>query len=114
MITDLFGIDLPIIQAPMAGSQGNALAIAVSNAGGLGSQPCAMLAPDGIRRELHANTASTSKPYNVNFFVHRHPAADGAREAAWRRLLAPYFAEYGIDPAAVADGPARAAYDKKS
>lgn len=49
MITDLFGIDLPIVQAPMAGSQGSALAIAVSNAGGLGSQPCAMLAPDGVR-----------------------------------------------------------------
>ena len=107
MITDLFGIDLPIIQAPMAGSQGSALAIAVSNAGGLGSQPCAMLAPDGIRRELQAIAASTSKPYNVNFFVHEHPAPDSAREAAWRRLLAPYFAEYGIEPAGIADGPAR-------
>ena len=60
MITDLFGIDLPIIQAPMAGSQGSALAIAVSNAGGLGSQPCAMLAPDGIRKELQAIAAATS------------------------------------------------------
>jgi nitronate monooxygenase len=74
LITDLFGIDLPIIQAPMAGSQGSALAIAVSNAGGLGSQPCAMLAPDGIRKELQAIAASTSKPFNVNFFVHKHPA----------------------------------------
>lgn len=107
MITDLFGIDLPIIQAPMAGSQGSALAIAVSNAGGLGSQPCAMLAPDGIRRELQAIAASTSRPYNVNFFVHEHPVPDSAREAAWRRLLAPYFAEYGIEPAGIADGPAR-------
>ena len=62
MITDLFGIDLAIIQAPMAGSRGSTLAIAVSNAGGLGSQPCAMLAPDGIRRELQAIAASTSKP----------------------------------------------------
>ena len=111
MITDLFGIDLPIIQAPMAGSRGSALAIAVFNAGGLGSQPCAMLAPDDIRRELQAIAASTSKPYNVNFFVHEHPAPDSAREAAWRRLLAPYFAEYGIEPAAIADGPARLPFD---
>ena len=111
MITDLFGIDLPIIQAPMAGSQGSALAIAVSNAGGLGSQPCAMLAPDGIRKELQAIAASTSKPFNVNFFVHKHPAPDSAREAAWRRLLAPYFAEYGIDPDAIAEGPARRPFD---
>ena len=34
----------------MAGSQGSALAIAVSNAGGLGSLPCAMLTPDAMRR----------------------------------------------------------------
>jgi nitronate monooxygenase len=111
VITDLFGIDLPIIQAPMAGSQGSALAIAVSNAGGLGSQPCAMLATDGIRKELQAIAASTSKPFNVNFFVHKHPAHDSAREAAWRQLLAPYFAEYGIEPAAIADGPARLPFD---
>ena len=69
-ISELFGIELPIIQAPMAGSQGSALAIAVCNAGGLGSQPCAMLGPDQIRAELKAITAATSKPYNVNFFVH--------------------------------------------
>jgi nitronate monooxygenase len=111
VITDLFGIDLPIIQAPMAGSQGSALAIAVSNAGGLGSQPCAMLAPDGIRKELQAIAASTSKPFNVNFFVHKLPAPDSAREAAWRQLLAPYFAEYGIDLAAIPDGPARMPFD---
>ena len=111
MITDLFGIDLPVIQAPMAGSQGSAMAIAVCNAGGLGSLPCAMLTADGMRKELHAVTASTSKPYNVNFFVHEQPAPDGAREAAWRELLAPYFAEYGIDPASIAAGPARLPFD---
>jgi len=48
------GVELPIIQAPMAGSQGSALAIAVSNAGGLGSLPCAMLGPDQIRAEISA------------------------------------------------------------
>jgi nitronate monooxygenase len=111
VITDLFGIDLPIIQAPMAGSQGSTLAIAVSNAGGLGSQPCAMLTPDGMRKELQAIAAATSKPFNVNFFVHKHPAPDRGREAAWRRLLAPYFAEYGIEPEAIADGPARMPFD---
>ena len=106
-IRALFGIELPIIQAPMAGSQGSALAIAVSNAGGLGSLPCAMLSPEGIRKELQAITAATSKPYNVNFFVHEQPAPDQAREAAWRKTLAPYFAEYGIDPDAIVEGPAR-------
>src|SRR5205814_303697 len=80
----LFGIELPIIQAPMAGVQGSPLAIAVSNAGGLGSLPCAMLGPDAMRAELAAIKAQTTKPYNVNFFCHPTPAPDPAREAAWR------------------------------
>ncbi len=82
----------------MAGSQGSALAIAVSNAGGLGSLPCAMLTPDAMRAELKAITAATSNPYNVNFFCHQQPEPDPAREAEWRKLLAPYYAELGIDP----------------
>jgi nitronate monooxygenase len=110
-ITELFEIELPIIQAPMAGSQGSALAIAVSNAGGLGSQPCAMIGPDQIRKELQAITAATSKPYNVNFFVHKQPTPDPARESAWRKVLAPYFAEYGIDPDSIQAGPQRLPFD---
>src|SRR5688500_12861565 len=91
----------------MAGSQGSALAVAVSNAGGLGSLPCAMLAPDAIRKELTAISAGTSKAYNVNFFCHRPPEPDAAREAAWRGALAPYYEEFGIDPASVPAGPGR-------
>ncbi len=91
----------------MAGAQGRALAIAVSNAGGLGSLPCAMLSLDQIRNELAAITAATSKPYNVNFFVHRQPQPDEAREAAWRQVLAPYYAELGIDQSAIQGGPGR-------
>jgi nitronate monooxygenase len=70
-----------------------------------------MLGPDAIRRELQAITAATSRPYNVNFFVHQPPVPDAAREAAWRRLLAPYFAEYGIDDSAIVQGPARLPFD---
>lgn len=110
-VAKLLGIDLPIIQAPMAGSQGSALAIAVSNAGGLGSLPCAMLGPDQIRTELKAIVAATSKPYNVNFFVHKQPAPDSAREDAWLKLLAPYLAEHGIDPASIQAGPQRLPFD---
>lgn len=43
-LLDLIGIDLPIIQAPMAGASGSAMAIVVSEAGGLGSLPCARTA----------------------------------------------------------------------
>ena len=93
----LFGIELPIVQAPMAGVQGSALAVAVSNAGGLGSLPCAMLGPDAIRQELAAIRAKTTKPFNVNFFCHTQPEPSAEREAAWRAALSPYFSEYGID-----------------
>jgi nitronate monooxygenase len=106
-LQSLLGTDLPIIQAPMAGVQLSALAIAVSNAGGLGSLPCAMLAPEAMRKELSAVRSGTAKPYNVNFFCHVPPQPSAEREAAWRGALAPYFAEYGIDPAAIPSGAGR-------
>ena len=68
-INSLLGTELPIVQAPMAGVQGSALAIAVSNAGGLGSLPCAMLGTDAIRREFENILSRTSRPFNANFFL---------------------------------------------
>jgi nitronate monooxygenase len=111
MITDLFRIELPIIQAPMAGVQGSGLAIAVSNAGGLGSLGCALLSPDAVRKEIAAITSATTRPYNVNFFCHQVFAPDAAREAAWRRRLAPYFQELGVAPPDPGAGPPRLAFD---
>jgi nitronate monooxygenase len=69
-LQSLLGIELPIIQAPMAGAQGSALAVAVSEAGGLGSLPCAMLGLEALREELAAIRKHTGRPYNVNFFCH--------------------------------------------
>jgi nitronate monooxygenase len=106
-LRDRLGIDVPILQAPMAGSQGSALAIAASNAGALGALPCAMLGPDALRAELATLTAGTTRPYQVNFFCHVQPAIDPRREAAWRAVLAPRYAEFGIVPEAVAGGPLR-------
>lgn len=113
-ITELFGINLPIIQAPMAGVQASALAIAVSNAGGLGSLPCAMLSPDAMRKELEALRAGTSHPYNVNFFVHVPPVPNAEREQAWREMLHPYYQEFGIDPATIPTGPGRAPFSREA
>jgi nitronate monooxygenase len=95
-ILDLFGIEHPIIQAPMAGAQGSAMAIAVSNAGALGSLPCALLSPDQLRRELQTIRQQTDKPFNLNFFCHTPPAPDAEREAKWVAQLAPYRDELGI------------------
>ena len=103
----LLGTELPIVQAPMAGVQGSALAVAVSNAGGLGSLPCAMLGPDAMRKELAAIRAQTPKPFNVNFFCHTQPVPSAEREAAWRAALSPYFREFGIDPGSIPAGPGR-------
>ena len=100
----------PIVQAPMAGVQGSAMAVAVCEAGGLGSLPAAMLAPEALRRELAAIRAQTTRPFNVNFFCHASPPADAAQEAAWRAALAPYYREFGIDAATIAAGPGRRAF----
>jgi len=109
-LRELLGTKLPIVQAPMAGVQTSALAIAVCNAGGLGSLPCAMLGLDAVRAELAKIKAATSAPYNVNFFCHAPPASDARREAAWRAALGRYYAEYGIDASAIAAGPGRAPF----
>ena len=108
----LLGIDLPIIQAPMAGAQGSAMAIAVSNAGGLGSLPCAMLDADGLRRELATIRQGTTRPFNVNFFCHRQPDPDPARDALWLAALSPYYREFGIQPPAAA-GPGRTPFSQE-
>ena len=110
-LQDLLGVALPIIQAPMAGVQGSALAVAVANEGGLGSLPCALLDADAMRAELAAIRARTARPFNVNFFCHAPPDPDAQRESAWRAALAPYFAEHGIDAGTIPPGPKRAPFN---
>jgi nitronate monooxygenase len=106
-------LQLPVIQAPMAGVQGSGLAMAVSIAGGLGSLPCAMLSVEQICAEIEAIRAATDLPYNLNFFCHTPPPASVAtlaREAAWRQLLQPYYAEHGIDAASIPAGAGRSPF----
>jgi len=114
-LRESLGVELPVIQAPMAGAHLSALAIAVCEAGGLGSLPCAMLDAAGIRREIAAiRAAISSRSFNLNFFCHRPPVADAAREAAWRQVLAPYYAEFGLDISKVPALPARYPFDASS
>jgi nitronate monooxygenase len=109
-IRELFELELPIVQAPMAGVQGSALAIAVSQVGGLGSLPCAMLSLEAMRAELDAIRAATPRPFNVNFFCHVPPVSDAARETAWRNVRRPYYDELGLDISSIAPVPARASF----
>lgn len=105
--SSFLGAELPLVQAPLAGVQGSALAIAVSNAGGIGSLPCAMLSTEILRQELTTIKSQTTKPYNVNFFCHIQPTPSEEREAAWRSALAPYYREYELDIQAVPAGAGR-------
>jgi nitronate monooxygenase len=97
-LLDLLDIEVPIIQAPMAGAHGRELTVAVSEAGGLGSLPCALLDAGDVRSEAAALKASTSRPVNFNFFCHAptDPDIATASHATWRDVLAPYYAELGI------------------
>ena len=110
-LTSMLGIELPLIQAPMAGVQGSALAVAVSQAGALGSLPCAMLDAAAIGREAAAFAAATRRPLNLNFFCHAPPAPHTDSEAAWRDALGPWYREFGIDAGSLPAAPARRPFD---
>jgi nitronate monooxygenase len=110
-LLDLLNIELPIVQAPMAGSQDWELAAAVSGAGGLGSLPCAMISPAQLREQVGKIRDKTRKPINVNFFCHTPPVPNNAREVGWRERLAPYYRELAIDPAAPVPTSNRAPFD---
>jgi nitronate monooxygenase len=97
-ILDLLGIELPILQAPMAGATTPEMVIAVSEAGGLGALPCAQYDVAGARAALEQVRAATKRPINVNFFCHRMPERDAALEQRWRARLAGYYREMGLDP----------------
>lgn len=112
-INELFGIRLPIIQAPMAGVQNSALAVAVSNAGGLGSLPCAMLGPDALRAEIETLRSQTSRPFNLNFFCHKLPEADANAASEWQSLFADYYREFDIDSSQAPPGPARMPFNRE-
>lgn len=110
-VLELLGVDLPILQAPMAGAGRAALAIAVNAAGGLGALPCAMLSPADIRGDVAAVRRAGARPFNLNFFCHAPPAPDPAALDAWRRRLAAYHREHGLDPDAPVAAAARAPFD---
>ncbi len=97
-LLEKIGIELPIVQAPMAGVSTPALAPAVSNAGGLGSIGVGAVTAEVARAMIREIRSATTRPFNVNVFCHRPAVADGHREADWLDRLAPVFAHYGAEP----------------
>ena len=97
-LLDLTGAEVPIIQAPMAGAGGVALAVAAIEGGGIGSLPCALLTPIQAIVQAAEVRAAADGPINLNFFCHRlEPAPD---ESAWLELIAPFYAAEGVEPGA--------------
>jgi nitronate monooxygenase len=112
-ILELFGIEHPIVLAPMAGAMDTALAVAVAQGGGLGSLPAALLTAEQLREQAASFRAQTSgRSLNLNFFAHVPPVPNNAREDAWRERLKPYYVEFGIDPAAPVPSSNRAPFDE--
>lgn len=111
-ITDLFGIELPVIQAPMAGANGPEMAIAVSEAGGLGSLPGALYTPQQLADALETVRAGTRRPINLNFFAYAAVPDDAGKQKAWWERLSPYYAEAGLVPGPDAATIRRASFDE--
>ncbi|MBT3532926.1 MAG: nitronate monooxygenase, partial [Rhodospirillaceae bacterium] len=109
---DLFGVDLPIVQAPMAGANGAAMVAAVAEAGGLGSLPCAMLNPEKMRAEMGVIRQRTDRPISMNFFCHEPAEANPVRVAAWKAHVAGYYDELGLDKSAEAPAGNLAPFDE--
>lgn len=101
------GAVVPVIQAPMAGAGGVALASATIAGGGVGSLPCAMLSPDAVVEQARAVRSAGVGPLNLNFFCHRLP--ERFDDSAWRAALGPFYAAEGVT--AGAGAPVRQPFD---
>jgi nitronate monooxygenase len=95
-VTELLGIEHPILQAPMARAATPALAAAVSEAGALGALGSAMLPVDELRRETAELRERTDRPFQLNFFCHETPEVTGEIAERAREYFAPLYDELGL------------------
>ncbi len=97
-LLELLDIDLPIIQAPMAGVSTAELAAAVANAGALGSLGVGAADAAGARSMIAAFRERSRRSLNVNVFCHQPARANPSVEMAWLELLRPHFERHGAKP----------------
>jgi nitronate monooxygenase len=110
-LLDFLRIEVPIIQAPMAGVQDVDVAIGAAQGGALGSLPCAMWTVEKAREQVNIFRQRVGAPINFNFFCHQPVDADAEQEARWRRRLASYYKELELDPSAEVAFANRAPFD---
>jgi nitronate monooxygenase len=113
-LLDLLSMEIPIIQAPMAGSDSVALARSVSSAGALGSLACALLSPDAIRDSVRSFRDGTTRPLNLNFFCHTMDSPNPAAIDKWKSVLRPHYTKWGLDMETVAPTRLRMPFDEES
>ena len=97
-LLETLDIDLPIIQAPMAGVSTPAMAAAVSNAGALGSIGIGASDCKAAAAMITHVRDRTARSFNVNVFCHQSPTENYALEAAWLERLRPYFSRFQATP----------------
>jgi len=112
-LLDLLKVEIPIIQAPMAGSDSVELARAVSSTGALGSLGCALLTPDDVREAVRALRRDTARPFNLNFFCHTMEAPDAAAMERWKEFLRPHYERLGLDIERIAEGRLRLPFNER-
>src|ERR1700730_13409907 len=110
-LLNLFKTEFPIVLAPMAGVMDADLVIAAAQGGALGSLPSAMLSVEKAREQVNIIRQRVSAPGNMNFFCRTPTGVDPQREAGWKKRLASYYQEFGIDPAAPINAASRAPFD---
>ena len=86
-LIDLFRIELPFVQAPMAGAMDHELAAAAAEAGALGVLPCAMLSEAQVREQAARFRAMTTKPLGLAFFCHVGPGTEQRTRSTMARPL---------------------------
>jgi nitronate monooxygenase len=110
-LLDLLKLELPIVQAPMAGSDSVALARSVSSAGALGSLACALLSPGEVRQALRALRDGMTRPFNLNFFCHTMESPDSVATQKWKSFLRPHYERLGLDIEGVRETRLRLPFD---
>jgi nitronate monooxygenase len=112
-LLDLLNLEIPIIQAPMAGADSIALARSVSSTGALGSLACALLSPDGVREAVRALREGMDRPINLNFFCHTMSVLDSAANERWKNFLRSHYERLDLDIEAVGESRLRLPFNEE-
>ena len=112
-LLDLLHLDIPIIQAPMAGADSVALARSVAKTGALGSLACALLQPGDVGKAAHALRDQINRSINLNFFCHSMSLPTPAAINEWKQKLSTHYERLELDIEAIPESRLRMPFDEK-